>query len=54
MRFLKYFSVLLPTLFLFQPHPVYSQDLKVIPPEKPKIIVGIVVSQMRYDYIQRY
>jgi hypothetical protein len=54
MRFLKYFSVaLLPALFLLQP-PVHSQDLKVIPPEKPKIIVGIVVSQMRYDYIQRY
>src|SRR5512145_470946 len=27
---------------------------KIIPPEKPKIIVGIVVSQMRYDYIQRF
>jgi predicted AlkP superfamily pyrophosphatase or phosphodiesterase len=25
-----------------------------IPPEKPKIIIGIVVSQMRYDYIQRF
>jgi predicted AlkP superfamily pyrophosphatase or phosphodiesterase len=54
MRFLKYFSVtVLPSLFLIQ-SPVCSQDLKVIPPEKPKIIVGIVVSQMRYDYIQRY
>jgi hypothetical protein len=54
MRFLKNFIVpLLPTLFLLQP-PVYSQDIMVIPPEKPKIIVGIVVSQMRYDYIQRY
>lgn len=25
-----------------------------IPPEKPRLIVQIVVSQMRYDYIQRY
>lgn len=33
---------------------VNSQDTKKIPPEKPKIIVGIVVSQMRYDYIQRF
>ena len=30
------------------------RKLKKIPPEKPKIIVGIVVSQMRYDYIQRF
>jgi predicted AlkP superfamily pyrophosphatase or phosphodiesterase len=32
----------------------YSQEVKTIPPEKPRIIVGIVVSQMRYDYIQRF
>src|SRR5512133_56472 len=32
---------------------LHSQDMK-IPPEKPKLIVGIVVSQMRYDYIQRF
>ncbi len=25
-----------------------------IPPEKPKLIINVVVSQMRYDYIQRY
>lgn len=25
-----------------------------IPPEKPKLIVQVVVSQMRYDYLQRY
>ncbi len=30
------------------------QDIKIIPPERPRLIVGIVVSQMRYDYIQRY
>jgi predicted AlkP superfamily pyrophosphatase or phosphodiesterase len=33
---------------------LYSQELKKIPPEKPKLIVGIIVSQMRYDYIQRF
>ncbi len=32
----------------------HAQDTKVIPPSKPRIVVGIVVSQMRYDYIQRY
>jgi predicted AlkP superfamily pyrophosphatase or phosphodiesterase len=32
----------------------YSQEVKTIPPEKPRIIVGIVVSQLRYDYIQRF
>jgi hypothetical protein len=54
MRFPKYFAVaLIPALFLYQPQ-VHSQDLKAIPPEKPKIIVGIIVSQMRYDYIQRF
>ncbi len=25
-----------------------------IPSEKPKIVIGIVVSQMRYDYVQRF
>lgn len=27
---------------------------KSIPPEKPKLIVGIVIDQMRYDYIYKY
>ena len=26
----------------------------VIPSEKPKLIIGIVVSEMRYDYLERY
>ena len=26
----------------------------VIPSEKPKLVIGIVVSEMRYDYIERY
>lgn len=33
---------------------ILSQDGRRIPPEKPKLIVGITVSQMRYDYISRY
>lgn len=32
----------------------FSQETMAIPSEKPKIIVGIIISQMRYDYIQRY
>lgn len=32
---------------------VQSQNKK-IPPEKPKLIIGIVIEQMRYDYIFRF
>lgn len=32
----------------------FSQDNSRIPPEKPKLIIGIVIDQMRYDYIYRY
>ncbi len=43
-----FFLILSGPIFLF------SQKSKNIPPEKPKLIVGIVVDQMRYDYITRY
>jgi predicted AlkP superfamily pyrophosphatase or phosphodiesterase len=32
----------------------FAQKSKNIPPEKPKLIVGIVVDQMRYDYLSRF
>lgn len=32
----------------------FSQNSSKIPPEKPKLIIGIVVEQMRYDYISRF
>jgi predicted AlkP superfamily pyrophosphatase or phosphodiesterase len=32
----------------------FSQQRMSIPSEKPKLIVEIIVSQMRYDYINRY
>ncbi len=32
----------------------FSQSRTIIPPEKPKLVVGIVVDQMRYDYVARY
>jgi predicted AlkP superfamily pyrophosphatase or phosphodiesterase len=32
----------------------FTQNNARIPSEKPKLIIGIVISQMRYDYIYRY
>ncbi len=32
----------------------FPQDNTRIPSEKPKLIIGIVISQMRYDYIYRF
>ncbi|PIP54344.1 MAG: alkaline phosphatase family protein [Bacteroidetes bacterium CG23_combo_of_CG06-09_8_20_14_all_32_9] len=31
-----------------------AQKTKAIPPEKPKLVIGIIIDQMRYDYISRY
>lgn len=31
-----------------------AQDSKRIPPEKPKLVVTLVVEQMRHDYLQRF
>ncbi len=31
-----------------------AQETAIIPSEKPKLIVGIVISQFRYDYIPRF
>jgi len=33
---------------------VFSQQRMSIPSERPKLIIEIIVSQMRYDYIHRY
>ncbi len=42
-------------IFLISPaQRVCSQNHNRIPPEKPRLIVGIVIDQMRYDYIYRY
>jgi predicted AlkP superfamily pyrophosphatase or phosphodiesterase len=35
------------------PQSIYGQDRK-IPSEKPKLVIGLVVSEMRYDYLNRY
>lgn len=45
---------LLPILiFISLPFSI-AQNEKLIPPDKPKLIVNIVVSQFRHDYISRY
>jgi Uncharacterized proteins of the AP superfamily len=41
-------------LLLFISLNSYSQNSRALPPDKPKLIVQIVVSQMRYDFIHRY
>ncbi len=33
---------------------LFSQESKRIPPEKPKLVIILVVEQMRNDYLQRY
>ncbi len=50
----KHFLVVVFISFLFINVPVSAQKTKAIPPEKPKLVIGIVVDQMRYDYIYRY
>ena len=49
---MNYFRLLLASLIFFIT-PIYSQSQK-IPSEKPKLIVGIVIDQMRYDFIFRF
>jgi predicted AlkP superfamily pyrophosphatase or phosphodiesterase len=47
--------IFLIPIFLFISSPFASaQNEKLIPPEKPKLIVNIIVSQFRHDYISRY
>lgn len=48
MRFLSFVFILLSSgISLFSQNPS-------VPSEKPKLIIGIVISEMRYDYINRY
>ena len=51
MRFLKFFSLL---MLLFLPAGLKAQSPDRIPPEKPRLIITMVVDQMRYDFISRY
>src|SRR5664279_4917381 len=47
------FLVLL-LVFMLNSTILQAQNHKKIPPDKPKLIVGIVLGQMRYDYLFRY
>ncbi|NHE55324.1 alkaline phosphatase PafA [Cyclobacterium plantarum] len=40
--------------FLILSHSVFSQDSKSISQERPKLVIGIVVDQMRQEYFYRY
>lgn len=43
------------TIFILLSFSVFSQNTKISPlPNKPKLVVGIIVDQMRYDYLYRY
>jgi len=48
--FILFISLFIQTLLGFG----QTKINKPSPPEKPKLIVGIVVDQMRYDYLYRY
>jgi len=50
--FKKTLVVLIGILIVYQQ--AWPQNGKRIPPEKPKLIIGIIVGQMRYDYLFRY
>ncbi|MCK4664682.1 MAG: alkaline phosphatase family protein [Bacteroidales bacterium] len=51
---MKYiFSFIIIFIIIFTPK-IQAQKRKLIPPEKPKLIIGIVIDQMRYDIIYRY
>ena len=45
---------LLLSFYFYSTSISFSQNSSKIPPEKPKLIIGIVVEQMRYDYLGRF
>lgn len=47
-------AILIISLFIILANTGFAQQRMSIPSDKPKLIVEIVVSQMRYDYIHRY
>jgi len=46
--------ILLFTTSLILATTLYAQDHQRIPSEKPRLVIGIVVEQMRFDYIYRF
>ena len=49
-----YYRISFFFVFVFLSQISYSQGNKRIPSEKPRLIVGIIIDQMRYDYLFRY
>lgn len=54
MRLLTSFSLLLITLTAMAQSPRQTSMRPATPRNRPKLVVGIVVDQMRYDYLYRY
>ena len=52
-KYMRLFLIVFCISFIFN-FQINAQRIKAYPPEKPKLIIGIVVDQMRYDYIYRY
>jgi predicted AlkP superfamily pyrophosphatase or phosphodiesterase len=48
------FRFFLISIIFLGVHNLQAQKSKIIPPEKPKLIITIVVEQMRYDMINKY
>lgn len=51
---LKYHSLRILILVLLFSINLQAQKRKGIPPEQPKLVINIVVEDMRYDYLYRY
>jgi predicted AlkP superfamily pyrophosphatase or phosphodiesterase len=46
--------LILFTLLIVNHNIIFSQNIAQIPSEKPKLVIGIIIDQMRYDYIFRF
>lgn len=54
MHYLFRYYVLVVGLMILSLSSVSSQENRIIPPDKPGLIITIVIDQMRYDYLFRY
>lgn len=52
MRFSLFISVYLISIIISF-HTIYGQE-RQIPSEQPRLVIGLVISEMRYDYLNRY
>jgi len=49
-----FFSILVLVSILANPLQLLAQKHKGIPPEHPQLVIGIVIQDMRYDYLYRF